>query len=136
MIIGEKLFRTASSKRKSILHLPAPSNRFINLSDNQQTACIEFDALWTDFRGNRKETRIRKMSVFGLLYQKDPEDPYGQLESVTLSSEEVSLRWIYLPANNMDWVEALVINVFIERGTNDVQGLSNFIKSLNFVRHD
>ncbi|CAI7581831.1 unnamed protein product [Penicillium pancosmium] len=114
--------RAARSKRKSILHLLAPSNRFNKLSDDQRAACMEFDALWTDFRGNRKETRIQKMSVFGLLYQKDPENPHGQLVSVTPSSEEVSLRWIHLPANNMDWVEALVTKAFIEKGANDVQG--------------
>lgn len=36
----------------------------------------------------------------------------------------------------MDWVEAQVRKVFIERGANDVQELGNLIKSLNFVRHD
>lgn len=125
--------RAAQFKRKDIVLLLAPFNNVESLSDDVKGACAAFDATVVDFGNFHNENRVKRMSVFNLLYGRDQENPRKQaVTTVPVDSRGTDFRWIHLPANNMAWVEALLTKSFIEEGAHDVDGFKGLEKSFNY----
>ena len=125
--------RAAQFKRKDIVLLLAPFNNVESLSDDVKDACAAFDATVVDFGNFHNENRVKRMSVFDLLYGRDRENPRKQaVTAVPADSRATDFRWIHLPANNMAWVEALLTKSFIEEGAHDVDGFKGLEKSFNY----
>lgn len=125
--------RAAQFKRKDIVHLLAPFNNVESLSEDVKGACAAFDATVVDFGNFHNENRVKRMSVFDLLYGRDKENPRKQaITTVPADSRATDFRWIHLPANNMAWVEALLTKSFIEEGAHDVDGFKGLEKSFNY----
>ncbi|CEO59250.1 Putative Ankyrin repeat protein [Penicillium brasilianum] len=125
--------RAAQFKRKDIVLLLAPFNNVESLSDDVKDASAAFDATVVDFGNFHNENRVKRMSVFNLLYGRDPENPRKQaVTTVPADSRATDFRWIHLPANNMAWVEALLTKSFIEEGAHDVDGFKGLEKSFNY----
>lgn len=124
--------RAAQFRRKDIIQLLAPFNNVEALSEDAKGACKGFQATIVDFGNYHNENRVQRISVFDLLYAKDPTNPQKQAVSTLPDDSKVtSFRWIHLPANNMAWVEALLTKVFIEEGASDVEGFKGLEKSFN-----
>ncbi|KAJ5162637.1 Mg2+ transporter protein CorA-like/Zinc transport protein ZntB [Penicillium coprophilum] len=125
--------RAAQFKRKDIVLMLAPFNNVESLSDDIKEACAAFDATVVDFGNFHNENRVKRMSVFNLLYGRDRENPRKQaVTTVPADSRATDFRWIHLPANNMAWVEALLTKSFIEEGAHDVDGFKGLEKSFNY----
>ena len=125
--------RAAQFKRKDIVLLLAPFNNVDSLSDDVKDASAAFDATVVDFGNFHNENRVKKMSVYNLLYGRDAENPRKQaVTTVPADSRATDFRWIHLPANNMAWVEALMTKSFIEEGAHDVDGFKGLEKSFNY----
>lgn len=125
--------RAAQFKRKDIVLLLAPFNNVESLSEDVKAASAAFDATMVDFGNFHNENRVKKISVFNLLYGRDAENPRKQaVTTVPADSRATDFRWIHLPANNMAWVEALLTKSFIEEGAHDVDGFKGLEKSFNY----
>ncbi|KAJ5574827.1 hypothetical protein N7450_008726 [Penicillium hetheringtonii] len=125
--------RAAQCKRRDIVLLLAPFNNVESLSEDVRDASAAFDATVVDFGNFHNENRVKKMSVYNLLYGRDPENPRKQaVTTVPADSRATDFRWIHLPANNMAWVEALLTKSFIEEGAHDVDGFKGLEKSFNY----
>ncbi|KAJ5131230.1 uncharacterized protein N7515_007269 [Penicillium bovifimosum] len=125
--------RAAQFKRKDIVLLLAPFNNVGSLSEDVKEASAAFDATVVDFGNFHNENRVKRMSVFNLLYGRDQENPRKQaVTTVPADSRATDFRWIHLPANNMAWVEALLTKSFIEEGAHDVDGFKGLEKSFNY----
>ncbi|CAG7924323.1 unnamed protein product [Penicillium olsonii] len=125
--------RAAQFKRKDVVLLLAPFNNVESLSEDVKGACAAFDATVVDFGNFHNENRVKRMSVFELLYGRDKENPRKQaVTTVPVDSRATEFRWIHLPANNMAWVEALLTKSFIEEGAHDVDGFKGLEKSFNY----
>ncbi|KAJ5581706.1 hypothetical protein N7535_000326 [Penicillium sp. DV-2018c] len=125
--------RAAQFKRKDIVLLLAPFNNVESLSEDVKEASAAFDATVVDFGNFHNENRVKRMSVFNLLYGRDQENPRKQaVTTVPADSRATDFRWIHLPANNMAWVEALLTKSFIEEGAHDVDGFKGLEKSFNY----
>jgi ankyrin repeat protein/Mg2+ and Co2+ transporter CorA len=124
--------QAAQFKRKDIVQLLAPFNHIEALSEDAIGACQAFEATIVDFGNFHNENRVKRVSVYDLLYGRDPKNPHKQ--AVTTRPENVKatdFRWIHLPANNMAWVEALMTKSFIEEGASDVEGFKGLEKSFH-----
>ncbi|CRG89394.1 hypothetical protein PISL3812_06430 [Talaromyces islandicus] len=124
--------RAAQFKRKDIVRLLAPFNHVEALSEDAIGACKGFDATIVDFGNFHNENRVKKVSVYELLYGRDPKNPRKQaIATLPTNVKATNFRWIHLPANNMAWVEALMTKSFIEEGAGDVEGFKGLEKSFN-----
>ncbi|QRD91476.1 ankyrin [Aspergillus flavus] len=125
--------RAAQFKRKDIVLLLAPFNNVDALSPDARGACEGFEATVVDFGNFRNENRVRKTSVFNLLYGRDPENPHKQaFTTVPMDSKVTDFRWIHLPANNMAWVEGLLTKNFIEEGAHDIESFKGLERSFHY----
>jgi ankyrin repeat protein/Mg2+ and Co2+ transporter CorA len=125
--------RAAQFKRKDIVLLLAPFNNVESLSEDAKGACSAFDATVVDFGNFHNENRVKRISVYDLLYGKDKENPRKQaFTTLPVDSRATDFRWIHLPANNMAWVEALLTKSFIEEGAHDVDGFKGLEKSFSY----
>lgn len=125
--------RAAQFKRKDIVLLLAPFNNVESLEEKVILAASAFDATILDFGNFHNENRVKRMSVFNLLYGRDTENPRKQaVTTIPSDSRATDFRWIHLPANNMAWVEALLTKSFIEEGAHDVDGFKGLEKSFNY----
>ncbi|KAI9932054.1 hypothetical protein AWENTII_010375 [Aspergillus wentii] len=125
--------RAAQFRRKDIVSLLAPFNNVEALSPDAIGACESFDATVVDFGNFHNENRVKRISVFNLLYGRDKENPRKQaFNTIPADSKATHFRWIHLPANNMAWVEALLTKSFIEEGSHDVEGFKGLEKSFNY----
>ncbi|KAJ5614506.1 hypothetical protein N7528_008160 [Penicillium herquei] len=125
--------RAAQFKRRDIVLLLAPFNNVESLSEDVKLASAAFDSTIVDFGNFHNENRVKRMSVYNLLYGRDPENPRKQaVTTVPADSRATDFRWIHLPANNMAWVEALLTKSFIEEGAHDVDGFKGLEKSFNY----
>lgn len=146
--------RAVQFRRKDIVLLLAPYNNVDALSEDARGASEAFEATIVDFGNFRNENRVRKMSVFWLLYGRDEERLRKTGQGVdttttaatteatettstttpttaTVLDDATAFRWIHLPANNMTWVEALLTKAFIEDGKYDVDGFKGLERSFN-----
>lgn len=125
--------RAAQCKRRDIVLLLAPFNNVESLSEDVRDASAAFDATVVDFGNFHNENRVKRMSVYNLLYGRDSENPRKQaVTTIPADSRATDFRWIHLPANNMAWVEALLTKSFIEEGAHDVDGFKGLEKSFNY----
>jgi ankyrin repeat protein/Mg2+ and Co2+ transporter CorA len=125
--------RAAQFKRKDIVALLAPYNNVEALSEDARGACEGFEATVVDFGNFHNENRVKRTSVFNLLYGRDPENPRKQaFNAMPVNSKATEFRWIHLPANNMAWVEALLTKAFIEEGAHDVDSFKGLERSFNY----
>lgn len=124
--------RAAQFKRKDIVQLLAPFNHVEALSQDAVGACKGFEATIVDFGNFHNENRVKKVSVYELLYGRDLKNPRKQAVTTLPANVKASeFRWIHLPANNMAWVEALMTKSFIEEGASDVEGFKGLEKSFS-----
>jgi ankyrin repeat protein/Mg2+ and Co2+ transporter CorA len=124
--------RAAQSKRKDIATLLAPFNQVENLSEDALGACNGFNATIVDFGNFHNENKVRKRTVYELLYGRDAVNPRKPaIPILPTDSKATNFRWIHLPANNMAWVEALLTKAFIEEGASDVEGFKALERSFN-----
>lgn len=124
--------RAAQNKRKDIVSLLAPFNHVEGLSEDALGACNGFNATIVDFGNFHNENKVRKRTVYELLYGRDAVNPRKPAVSILpKDSKATSFRWIHLPANNMAWVEALLTKAFIEEGASDVEGFKALERSFN-----
>lgn len=137
--------RAAQFRRKDVVMLLAPFNNADALTPPARAASEAFDATIVDFGNFRNENRVRKASVFQLLYGKDRENPHKQAFTLvpgvgpgsgtaasTGDAQATDFRWVHLPANNMAWVEALLTKSFIDEGMHDVDGFKGLERSFNY----
>jgi ankyrin repeat protein len=123
--------RAAQNKHKDIFNLLAPFNQVENLSEDALGACNGFNATVVDFGNFRNENRVKRETVFEILYGRDNLNSRKPLHNVLPTDKATRFRWIHLPANNMAWVEALLTKAFIEQGANDVEGFKALERSFN-----
>ncbi|KAL2838029.1 hypothetical protein BJY01DRAFT_220329 [Aspergillus pseudoustus] len=125
--------RAAQNKHKDIVALLAPYNNVTALSEDARGACEGFEATVVDFGHFHNENRVRRTSVFNLLYGRDAENHRKQaFNALPSHSKSADFRWIHLPANNMAWVEALLTKAFIEEGAHDVESFKGLERSFNY----
>ncbi|KAI9042984.1 ankyrin repeat protein [Aspergillus affinis] len=125
--------RAAQFKRKDIVSLLAPFNNVDGLSADARGACEGFEATVVDFGNFHNENRVKKTSVFNLLFGRDAENPRKQaFNALPADSKATDFRWIHLPANNMAWVEALLTKAFIEEGAHDVDSFKGLERSFRY----
>ncbi|PLN85525.1 hypothetical protein BDW42DRAFT_202385 [Aspergillus taichungensis] len=125
--------RAAQAKRRDVLALLAPVNNVDMLSADARRACEAFDATVVDFGNFHNENRVRRVSVYELLYGRDAENPRkAAFSTVPERSGATDFRWIHLPANDMGWVEALLTKAFIEEGAHDVESFKGLERSFHF----
>ncbi|KAL4787445.1 hypothetical protein BJX76DRAFT_363385 [Aspergillus varians] len=125
--------RAAQFKHKDIVALLAPYNNVTALSEDARGACEGFEATIVDFGNFHNENRVKRTSVFNLLYGRDPENNRKQaFNALPSNSKGTVFRWIHLPANNMAWVEALLTKAFIEEGAHDVESFKGLERSFNY----
>ncbi|KAI9368107.1 hypothetical protein BJX61DRAFT_242121 [Aspergillus egyptiacus] len=125
--------RAAQFKRKDVLALLAPYNNVLALSEDARGACEGFKATVVDFGNFHNENRVKRTSVFDLLYGRDAENYRKQaFTALPSNSKATDFRWIHLPANNMAWVEALLTKAFIEEGAHDVESFKGLERSFNY----
>ncbi|KAL4909719.1 hypothetical protein BDW74DRAFT_186228 [Aspergillus multicolor] len=104
--------RAAQFKRKDIA-----------LGEYARGACEGFEAT----------NRVKRTSVFNLLYGRDTENYRKQaFNALPMHSRATEFRWIHLPANNLAWVEALLTKAFIEEGAHDVDSFKGLERSFNY----
>jgi ankyrin repeat protein len=122
----------ARNKRKDIVELLAPFNHVEMLSEEALGACNGFNATIVDFGNFHNGNRVRKKTVYELLYAQDSVNP-RKPESTILPQDPkvINFRWIHLPANNMAWVETLLAKWFIEDGVHDVEGFKALERSFS-----
>jgi ankyrin repeat protein/Mg2+ and Co2+ transporter CorA len=124
--------RATQFKRKDIVQLLAPFNQVEALSEDAIGACKGFEATVVDFGNFHNENRVKRVSVYELLYGRDPKKPDRQAMPIQPTNVKASeFRWIHLPANNMAWVEALMTKSFIEEGASDTEGFKGLEKSFS-----
>lgn len=125
--------RAAQFKRREVLALLAPVNNVDRLTGDARRACEAFDATVVDFGNFHNENRVRRVSVYELLYGRDAENPRkAAFSTVPERSGATDFRWIHLPANDMGWVEALLTKAFIEEGAHDVESFKGLERSFHF----
>ncbi|KAJ5627668.1 hypothetical protein N7490_009896 [Penicillium lividum] len=125
--------RAAQLKQRDVVLLLAPFNNVESLSEDVKQASAAFDSTIVDFGNFHNENRVKRMSVYNLLYGRDSENPRKQaVTTVPADNRATEFRWIHLPANNMAWVEALLTKSFIEEGAHDVDGFKGIEKSFSY----
>jgi ankyrin repeat protein/Mg2+ and Co2+ transporter CorA len=124
--------RAASIKRKDIANALAPD--VDTLSEDALGACNGFNATIVDFGHFHNDNRVSRRTVYELLYGRDPvNDRKPAISILPTQSKSTSFRWIHLPANNMAWVESLLVKMFIEEGASDVEGFKALERSFSHV---
>jgi ankyrin repeat protein/Mg2+ and Co2+ transporter CorA len=124
--------RAAQNRRKDIVELLAPFNHVETLSEDALGACNGFNATIVDFGNFHNENRVKRKTVYELLYARDSVNPRKPANTILpQDSKVINFRWIHLPANNMAWVETLLTKWFIEDGAHDVEGFKALEKSFS-----
>jgi ankyrin repeat protein/Mg2+ and Co2+ transporter CorA len=124
--------RAASIKRRDIANVLAPD--VDTLSEDALGACNGFNATIVDFGHFHNDNRVSRRTVYELLYGRDPVNNRKPAVSILpTQSKATSFRWIHLPANNMAWVESLLVKMFIEEGASDVEGFKALERSFSHV---
>lgn len=124
--------RAAQNRRKDIVDLLAPFNHAETLSEDALGACNGFNATIVDFGNFHNENRVKKRTVYELLYARDSINPRKPANTILPQDPKViNFRWIHLPANNTAWVETLLTKWFIEDGAHDVEGFKALERSFS-----
>ncbi|KAE9366832.1 hypothetical protein N431DRAFT_384803 [Stipitochalara longipes BDJ] len=96
---------------------------------NKQDACHGFEATITDFFLGDREERIQvSASIYDVLYGKGAEAIMDSEKGSMMGEQQLQFRWYHLPANNIEWVEALISRIFAEQNVGSVS-LDDELKS-------
>ncbi|KAK6582108.1 hypothetical protein PZA11_005805 [Diplocarpon coronariae] len=124
--------RAAQNRHKDIVNLLAPFNHMETLSEDALGASNGFNATIVDFGNFHNENRVKRPTVYELLYGRDPVNPRKPKMTILPNDDKAShFRWIHLPANNMAWIEVLLTKMFIEEGSSDVEGFKALERSFS-----
>ncbi|CAL3973628.1 unnamed protein product [Diplocarpon coronariae] len=124
--------RAAQNRHKDIVNLLAPFNHMESLSEDALGASNGFNATIVDFGNFHNENRVKRPTVYELLYGRDPVNPRKPKMTILPNDDKAShFRWIHLPANNMAWIEVLLTKMFIEEGSSDVEGFKALERSFS-----
>ncbi|KAK8109560.1 ankyrin repeat protein [Apiospora kogelbergensis] len=116
-----------------LVELLSPGHNSHRLPKSMQDASQAFNATVVEFKDYGEKQRISKPSVFDLLYKWDEKNGRPSIPLWTdgpPGHAKSEFKWIHLPANNLAWVETLMINWFIESGCRDLEGFKALMKSL------
>ncbi|KAK8067584.1 hypothetical protein PG996_006696 [Apiospora saccharicola] len=116
-----------------IVELLSPGHNSHRLPKAMLDATQAFNATVVEFKDYGEKQRISKPSVFDLLYKWDEKNGRPSIPLWTdgpPGHAKSEFKWIHLPANNLAWVETLMINWFIESGCRDLEGFKALIKTL------
>ena len=114
-----------------------------SLSPDAKEACQKFKASVVDFFVDDKAPEkdknvVKRLTVHDVLYAINPKDKEveNQRFSVSTSLKDVrpkppSFRWIHLPANNVQWAEAVITKFFLERDGADVAGFKSMLRTFS-----
>ncbi|KAK8073423.1 hypothetical protein PG994_004322 [Apiospora phragmitis] len=111
----------------------SPGHNSHRLPKTMLDATQSFNATVVEFKDYGEKQRISKPSVFDLLYKWDEKNGRPSIPLWTdgpPGHAKSEFKWIHLPANNLAWVETLMINWFIESGCRDLEGFKALMKSL------
>lgn len=128
--------RAAQNHHKDIVDYLAPSNNAASLSSDAIAAYRQFNATIVDFGEFRNLNRVRKMSVFDVIYGRDATNPRKAAFNVLPQEDKAKgavFRWIHLPANNIAWVESLLAKWFVEEDAYDINGFGALEKNWSHV---
>ncbi|KAL2063410.1 hypothetical protein VTL71DRAFT_5215 [Oculimacula yallundae] len=124
--------RAAQNRHKDIVNLLAPFNNMDGISEDALGASNGFNATVVDFGNFHNENRVKRPTVYELLYGRDPLNSRKPKYTILPIDDKASdFRWIHLPANNMAWIEVLLTKMFIEEGASDVEGFKALEKSFS-----
>ncbi|KAJ5037252.1 uncharacterized protein L3040_007429 [Drepanopeziza brunnea f. sp. 'multigermtubi'] len=124
--------RAAQNRHKDIVNLLAPFNHMEVMSKDALGASNGFNATIVDFGNFHNENRVKRPTVYELLYGRDPINPRKPKMTILPNDDKASdFRWIHLPANNMAWIEVLLTKMFIEEGASDVDGFKALERSFS-----
>ncbi|KAK8071310.1 ankyrin repeat protein [Apiospora hydei] len=108
-----------------IVELLSPGHNSHRLPKTMLDATQAFNATVVEFKDYGEKQRISKPTVFDLLYKWDEKNGRPAIPLWTdgpPGHAKSEFKWIHLPANNLAWVETLMINWFIESGCRDLEG--------------
>jgi len=129
------LLRAAGSNHMEIVQQLAPYNNTSRLSSHAVHASRGFEATIVDFRAeSHHSTLVQKRSVYDVLYGREADDEpllttVVEKVKTRVGTSKPLFRWIHLPANNIAWVEALIVKHFVESGSSDIDGFKDVEKS-------
>ena len=146
-------FSLAAQKgHREIMQILQPYVHDRGLSGHAKHACEGFTAAVVDFfrdpNDNKASNQVQRKSVYDVLYSPKSKFKPSKGESTDRSSEtakdrflvstslkleKADFRWIHLPANNVDWAEALITKYFIEHG--DLAVYQSLLQSLGDQQH-
>ncbi|EPE36603.1 Ankyrin repeat-containing protein [Glarea lozoyensis ATCC 20868] len=114
---GPSMNTPQAPSQRRFTHVPAlPPDQHDKLQ-----ACFGFKATIVDFYLGDRERRIQKSpSMYEVLYGDGPEAIMTKARGNKMKGENPKFRWYHLPANNIEWVEALVTRIFAENGSGKV----------------
>ncbi|TVY37959.1 Ankyrin [Lachnellula occidentalis] len=121
--------RAAQNRHKDIVKLLSPTDNLKALSEDALGAVKGFRATIVDFGNFKNGNRVKRPSVFDVLYGNDKDNALKP--AFTIIPNDAAFRWIHLPSNNMTWVEALLTKLFIEEGANDIDGFKALERSFS-----
>ncbi|KAH8202507.1 hypothetical protein TruAng_003315 [Truncatella angustata] len=113
--------------------LLSPGHNSHRLPKSMHEATRAFNATVVEFKEYGEKQRISKPPVFDLLYRWDEKNGRPTIPLWTDGPPgyaKSEFKWIHLPANNLAWVETLMINWFIESGCRDLEGFKALMKCL------
>ncbi|KAK9415013.1 hypothetical protein SUNI508_10618 [Seiridium unicorne] len=116
-----------------LVELLSPGHNSHRLPKSMLEATQAFNATVVEFKEHGEKQRISKPPVFDLLYRWDEKKARPAIPLWTdgpPGHAESEFKWIHLPANNLAWVETLMINWFIESGCRDLEGFKALMKCL------
>ncbi|KAK8877584.1 ankyrin repeat protein [Apiospora arundinis] len=123
----------AEQGHDDLVELLSPGHNSHRLPKAMQDATKAFNATVVEFKDYGEKQRISKPSVHDLLYKWDEKNGRPSIPLWTdgpPGHAKSEFKWIHLPANNLAWVETLMINWFIESGCRDLEGFKALMKSL------
>jgi ankyrin repeat protein len=119
------------TNREDIIEILA--NSYNNLNDDALGACHGYQATITDFGNCHNGNKIVRLSVYELLYQMDNAKPSKPaLKIYPKDMDNVSFRWIHLPANNSSWVDQVLRRALLEDSSQDS---SSFVAAARSLDH-
>ncbi|KAI1873884.1 uncharacterized protein JN550_003153 [Neoarthrinium moseri] len=116
-----------------LVELLSPGHNSHRLPKSMREATQAFNATVVEFKEYGEKQRISKPPVFDLLYRWDEKNGRPTIPLWTdgpPGHAKSEFKWIHLPANNLAWVETLMVNWFIESGCRDLEGFKALMKCL------
>ncbi|KAF2105600.1 ankyrin repeat-containing domain protein [Lophiotrema nucula] len=82
-----------------------------------------------------KDNIVHHFSLYDVLYKRDPQSRQTPPFRITPPPHRrTRVRWLHLPANNIEWVEALFDKIYLEEGSMTIESYRVLQKSLHDYR--